>query len=531
MPDVQGGKITVIDNGMIARAVGRARTFIDGVTQAWFGPGQPQQPMAPAGTQARQMDYGYGVNLQYIPRSDAEVSFDQLRSLADALPLLRVAIETRKDQVQNVDWTVRIKNKRRGEKAQEDKDIEQIISFLQYPDGEHDFRTWTRMLMEEMLVIDAACLEPQMTRGGEPYAFLPVDGATIKRLIDENGRTPIPPDPAYQQVLHGVPAIDFTRDQLLYLARNVRVNRFYGFSAVEQIILTINIALRRELYTLNYYTAGSVPDAIAALPKEWTIDQVKAFQEYWDYLLSGNLAQRRKMKFVPGGGDFKLNETKQPPLKDQYDEWIARVICWALSVSVTPLVQQTNRATAETQRVTAAEEGLQPTLAWITSFMNLILWKYFRRTDIEFAFETKKNEDVYKAAQAADLDLRNGSRTLDEIREGRGDEPLGINEPMIYLSTGPIPLKEALDQAKEDILNPPEPPPQLMGAPNALGNNLVPGSTDDNPAPADKGDGEVGEVVKATFRKGTTHERIALRKAGAAQSAQRTQENPRRWTA
>ena len=115
-----------------------------------------------------------------------------------------------------------------------------------------------------------------------------VDGATIKPLIGEDGRAPEPPDPAYQQVLHGVPAADFSADELLYLPRNVRAHRLYGMSPVEQIALTVNIALRREAATLDYYRTGSSPDAFATLPKEWTSDQIRSFQDYFDALMSGN---------------------------------------------------------------------------------------------------------------------------------------------------------------------------------------------------------------------------------------------------
>jgi len=52
--------------------------------------------------------------------------------------------------------------------------------------------------------------------------------------------------------------------------------------------------------------------------------------------------------------DFKLIETRQPPLKDPYDEWLARVICYAFSVPVTPSVAQVNRATSETMRMQAS---------------------------------------------------------------------------------------------------------------------------------------------------------------------------------
>ncbi|HZZ63844.1 MAG TPA: hypothetical protein VFE63_22215 [Roseiarcus sp.] len=60
--------------------------------------------------------------------------------------------------------------------------------------------------------------------------FTPIDGATIKPLIGEDGRAPEPPDPAYQRVLHGVPAADFSAGELLYLPRNVRAHKLYGMS-------------------------------------------------------------------------------------------------------------------------------------------------------------------------------------------------------------------------------------------------------------------------------------------------------------
>ena len=116
-----------------------------------------------------------------------------------------------------------------------------------------------------------------------------------------------------------MPAADFTHDELLDLPRNLRAHKLYGFSPVEQIALTINIALRRDAATLDYYRAGSVSDAFATLPKDWTVDQIRQFQDYFDALMSGNLARRRMVKFMPS--EFRLIEARQPPLKDQYDEW------------------------------------------------------------------------------------------------------------------------------------------------------------------------------------------------------------------
>src|SRR6202020_2885545 len=101
------------------------------------------------------------------------------------------------------------------------------------------------------------------------------------------------------QILKGVPAADFSADELIYLPRNLRSHRLYGMSPVEQIALTVNIALRRDAATLDYYRTGSSPDAFATLPKEWTADQIRSFQDYFDALMSGNLARRRQTTFIP----------------------------------------------------------------------------------------------------------------------------------------------------------------------------------------------------------------------------------------
>ena len=41
--------------------------------------------------------------------------------------------------------------------------------------------------------------------------------------------------------------------------------------------------------------------------------------------MSGNLARRRMVKFMPA--KFKLTEMRQPPPKNEYDVWLAVVMC------------------------------------------------------------------------------------------------------------------------------------------------------------------------------------------------------------
>ncbi len=168
--------------------------------QSWFGPQQPLQPQAPPEVKGRQFDYPFGANLNYVPRSEGGIGFAELRALADALPLLRAVIETRKDQVAAQNFTVRA---RAGANLPDQSArIDRALAFIARPDRRRSFGDWLRMLIEDLLVIDAATIYPRYDRGGKLYALDVIDGATIKPLIGEDGRAPEPPDPAYQQAPH-----------------------------------------------------------------------------------------------------------------------------------------------------------------------------------------------------------------------------------------------------------------------------------------------------------------------------------------
>jgi hypothetical protein len=402
---------------IFARLAQATRYAITGVSpDTWFGPQQPLAPQAPPDVKGRQFDYAFGANLNYIPRSEGGISFAELRALADALPLLRAVIETRKDQIAAQNFTVRQRS--RADLPDASARIDAALAFLARPDRRRSFADWLRMLVEDLLVIDAATIYPRYDRAGKLYSLDVVDGATIKPLIGEDGRAPEPPDPAYQQILHGVPAADFSADELLYLPRNVRAHRLYGMSPVEQIALTINIALRREAATLDYYRAGSVPDAFGTVPKEWTSDQVRAFQDHFDAMMSGNLARRHMLKFMPG--EFKLIEARQPPLKDLYDEWLARVICYAFSVPATPFVSQVNRATSQTMRLQATQEGLVPLKTWIKSALDQVIQVCMNESDLEFVWVGDVAIDPLQQAQTLEILVSAGIKTREEARAELG---------------------------------------------------------------------------------------------------------------
>jgi hypothetical protein len=461
-------KGTNIEKGLVARVAAGMRLAVTGkIPEGWFGPEQPLDPVAPASVAGRAFDYPFGYNLNTEPRGgdsdgkgSAPVTFEQLRNLADNYDMMRLVIETRKDQLAKCEWIICPKDL--SKKAESDPRCKELTDFLAMPDKEHDFDTWLRMLVEDMLVIDASTLYPRKTKGGKIYALEPVDGATIKRVLDDAGRTPIPPQPAYQQILKGLPAVSYRRDELLYLPRNVRTNRVYAYGPVEQVIMTVNIALRRQLHQLQYYTEGNVPEALVGVPETWNPDQIAQFQAYFDSLLEGDTAQRRHMRFVPGSISKGYVATKDAALKDEYDEWLARIICYAFSVSNQWAVKQMNRSTSDNAQEQALQEGLGPLMKWVKTMMNRILVECFGYADLQFMWKEEQVIAPDVQAQINDTKVARGGMTLDEWRQADGQEALpdGLGaEPLIFTATGAVRLR--------DVVNPPPPPPP----PPQLGHN------------------------------------------------------------
>ncbi len=438
-----------IEPGVIRRLVQAGRYLVRGDT-SWMGPGTAPTPVpTPPPEQARTFDYPTAANTVVPPRTAEPTTFAQLRALADAHDLVRLCIETRKDQMQKLQW--RLVRKDGVDLAE--GEAQPLHDLLAKPDRRRIWGDWLRMLLEEVLVVDATAINPQRMRGGGLYALRLIKGDTITVKIDGYGDVPLPTDPdplAYQQTIKGVPFADFTTNELLYAPRNVRVGRLYGYSPVEQIILTVNIALRRQAHQLAYYTDGNIPDVLLSVPDTWNPDQIARFQKMWDALFVGTqgVTTSAGAKFVPGG--MKAEMLKKAPLFDEGDEWLARVVTYAFSLPPTPFTKQTNRATAETVQAAALQEGLAPLMTFVRDLMNRILTDYAGATAYEFQWKTEDDVDAFTQAQIDQIHLGGATgqglkvRTVDEVRLDRG------------FGAAPADLAE---------LNAPTPPPTIAPPP------------------------------------------------------------------
>lgn len=401
----------------------------------------PGDPPVPAYTEAlRLWDFPVGINTVYEPRTDEPVSFSELRALADRHDITRLAIETRKDQLEKLDWTIKPRMTRRSD-SEARTCAAQLTAFWCRPDGVSPFATWLRALVEDVLVLDAPAIELRRNRGGSVIGLDVVDGATIKRLFDATGRTPRPPAPAYEQIIHGCPWKLLSNDELLYLPRNPRPHKAYGFSPVEQIVMTVNIALRRQIMQLQHFTTGNVPPGLLTAPEGWNAEQIRQFQEWFDSVLAGNTGARTRLVWAPSGTAYQA--FTEAPYKDEFDEWLARIVCYAFSLPPTAFTREINRATAETAHSAALAEGLEPLKNWVKRLIDHVIQDRMHNTDLEFAWIDQRPVQPLEQARVLDTYVRRGICTVNEARDILGFGPIaGGEEARVYGNGGAVPLTE-----------------------------------------------------------------------------------------
>ena len=466
---------------------------IVGIQQAWMSPLDPIVPSAPANVRGRALDYLVGWNITPPSNRPGQASMSELRGLARNCGLVAVAIEKRKNQLEQGRVDFKLKGDKTGLKT--DGRIDELRKFFQFPDRRRTMTRWLRKLADDILVLDQPCLWIEKNRAGKPYQIRVIDSATIKPLIDADGEIPLPPAPAFQQWLKGVPAADysaaagvrpdasFTYDELLWYPRNPRPDTVLGYSPVEQIYVEVNLAIRRQLMILAGYTEGTIPEALVPTPETWKLEQIKDFQIYWDEILgNSNYKAQRGLRFVPNGMD-KAVFTKKWQDHTDYDEWLARFVMAAFGLPPTAFVKQMTHGAAAEQQQASQDDGQLPFLNFVIEIINILILKYWGWDDIEAVFRQDQTSDEAKHAEASAARVKAGLRTINEERGADGLDPYdpqyGGDVPTYLTATGPVALQPVAPtdahEGQPGFADKPAPPPApiVAAGPAAAGKDAT----------------------------------------------------------
>lgn len=462
---------TIEGQGLIARVTTALRYAVTGQSPAgWFGPLDPLPPQAPEDVRGRAWDYPIGGNINFRPRATEPLGFEKLRNLARN-PIVAMLIQRQRAKVAAMDWQIKPR-KGQDPSLSDDPAIKELTAFFAFPDKEHDWCQWIGAILDELMVTDAVTVYRAPTRAGGIYALQALDGSTIKPIISYGGRRPLAPAPAYQQVLKGLPAIDYTADELVYFPENYRTGKLYGYSRLEQACDLVEMSISRLRSQKGYFDVGNIGDGYFTAPTGWTPDQILALEGKWNQMMAPGPEVRRNAPMLPEGTEW--HPTKVDVLSDQFDEFLIRLLCFPFGVAPQPFLKQTGlgSSSADTEHEAAEEGGVAPLMGYVERLMSLILAKWFGRPDLEFAYVDDREFDPKAAAEIDDMQLKNRSKSINEIRDRRGEPPVPWgDEPLVDGAGGVMPLSLAIERGSKE----PEPvpaslsPAPVVGEPTAAG--------------------------------------------------------------
>lgn len=500
-----------------------------------FGPGvpftpAPLDPVRPDTGRAEPRAWEYPVSWNIPGSTHRAIPWQVLRD-ASKIPIIRNMIRIRKNEASSMPWdiviserAIEMEQRKDPNKAQEDieadlrkrlmPEIDRCAEFWQEPDRRNGlkFSSWVGKVLEERLVLDALAIYPRYNYGGELWSLEVLDGTTIKPLLDNDGGRPMPPYPAYQQILWGFPRGEFVADldnqgevrlgdidpenkipgnylsdQLIYEHKEHFTNTPYGLSPVEQSLMDADLWMKRMGWLRAEYSEGTMPTSWMEIQEGsvaagWTITQLREVERELNDYLSGNTGNRWRQRILPPGVKPMQTQELAEKYKPDYDLYLLKLLCANFDMTIaemgfTESKGLGDRSYHEGQEDVQDRKGLRPDIEWLSSVLTDISHKHLGMPrELEFKFLAKDAEDEVMLDTLAENQQKSGAITLNERRKRLGQSPYSFPEadqPMIITARGVVFLegsseiappgeevqpRQALDDQNPDQQNPNQKP-------------------------------------------------------------------------
>lgn len=446
------------------------------------------QPREDGRADPRRWEYPVAWNLQLVEQRT--IPFRVLREIADQADIVRKNIEVVKGAITGQDWDISICEDAvthvmseqgvgavKAAQIMREKyrdDIARAKAFWKSPDRINgmSFHEWLGMLLEEVLVIDALSIYPNKTVDSKHLWSLEIlDGATIKPLLDARGSRPLPPQPAFQQILWGFPRGEFTAapesdgeftaDDLVYAPRTRRPFSPYGLSPVERCLSLVDLYLKRLHWYRTEFTDGVMPDLFMKSDMEFGANPelLRGYEQVFNDALAGNLEARRRMRLLPNGFDPVVPRVAEAKYSNLFDEYLVKSICGHFGVlpsqiGFTPQSGLGGAGHQEGEANSAETLGMRPLMLWVIDLLNQLSQRFLGTPDdLTFVFADGTEDDASSMAQRRQIELFSGQKTWNEVRTEMGMPLFGFAEadaPMVVQGRHVVPLAAAFETVTFD---------------------------------------------------------------------------------
>lgn len=388
------------------------------------------------------------------------------RNWAEHSEWVRTAINIRRAQVASAEWDIVPYD---TDKPTSDVLSRQLKELFDRPNPRHEsFRSLIEPVLEDVLTLDAGCVEKVRSLRGQVVQLFYVDGATIKVNALWDGSND--DEPRYYWYPDWQERARLKSEDMLYIMANPRTYSVVGLSPLETLKMAVDAELSGNEYNRRQ-VLNAAPDGIFDLGEGAKPEDVAKFSSYWSNEVAGKgalafIGNTKGAKFIPFRGSNR---------DMQFLEWqnyLTRKIAavFGLAPQDLGLTADVNRSTAEAQDQHTEDRGLRPLMSLVQEYLTReIVWdEGFGGPENNLAFrftalnlkESKSKAEINKLALAGIP-----WKTVDEARVDDGRAPLGgVYEKLIAMGPqGPVMLDDL--PSASDVLDAKKPAPSVSASP------------------------------------------------------------------
>ena len=407
-----------------------------------FAPGEPLQPFYGYGRRPRERDYRIGRNTTSETRQD-RIPYATLRQLYDGYDVAQICTRHAINSLRSMRVRFEAMD---GYGENPVKEIAEAKKRLRRPDGKRFFKNFLAQNMLDLWRYDSAPIYRLRDRAGNVKHLKNISAPTIAPMLDYFGDFPESPAPAFQQFIEGVPWDWLTWDDVIYEPFWPQTESPYGTPPLETVLINANTDVRLQLYFLQFFTAGTVPEAFAIAPEDMTSpDDIADFQEEYSSYADGDQAERYGLRWLPHGTEL---EFYKPQMFDpDLAEYVMRrtVSAYLQTPHDLGFTDDVNRASGDTQMDVQFRISDLPTCGYYEDLFDAVIQEDWS-LPVQLRFDTGGDkEDRLEEAQAHQIYVAMGSESTDEVREKVLGYPVNPEEkvPRFWDSArlGPVPLE------------------------------------------------------------------------------------------
>ena len=289
--------------------------------------------------------------------------------------------------------------------------------------------------------------------------------------------------------------VRLTSRDVFHLRGPVSVSGLLGDSIVGRAARGIALAAAAERYSLGYLSNGTVPSGVLKYPQKLDPNSLSRIREQWAERTSGPKAAGKPL-ILEGGMEWQsLSADPDKAQLGSTQSWTVENIARYFSV---PLVKLGVAAAAqgygtnlESLNLEWTRTGLRPWALRLEQEANskLLTPSPYRETCIEMGWLVRG--DAKAQAEADKIRIESGVLSVNEVREEMGENTIGPEGDMRFVSTLLTPLTTTLLEIQELAAEEPEPP----SPPSSTTGDEAPDAEDEP-----EGDGEEAPVLRQALR-------------------------------